>query len=68
VSEKKLLDRKTILNHAFVFRCDPETMAEIRDFILDSGTPLVYQKHSFARLYIIEEGGSGSLETNSNNH
>jgi hypothetical protein len=41
-------------------------MTKIRDFILDSGTALIYQKHSFARLFIVEEGGSGSHEASNN--
>jgi hypothetical protein len=57
MKNETVYDRKTILNHAFVFRCDPDTMTKIRNFLLDSGTPLIYQKHSFARLFIIEESG-----------
>lgn len=67
MKQQNSLSRKTLFNHAFVFRSDTETMEKIRSYLLECAANLIYQKHSLARLFIIEEGGSGSHEA-TNNH
>jgi hypothetical protein len=46
---------RTILNHAFVYRTDSETMEKIREFLLELGATLIYEKHSFGKLFIKSE-------------
>ena len=57
-----MIDRKkefleTIVNFAVVIRADIETINEIKqDFARNPCIDVVYQKYSFNRLYITEDG------------
>ena len=61
--EKEKYFLETIVNYAIVIRADLETINEVKqDFAQNPCIDVVYQKYSFNKLYIREDGEDDVIE------